>query len=54
MKIESETAVVDAGPLIHLDELQSLDLLQDLSPLIAPEVVWWEVRKHRPHINIEV
>jgi predicted nucleic acid-binding protein len=43
--------VVDAGPLIHLDELDCLDLVADLSPLVAPEVVWNEVRMHRPLLH---
>ena len=47
VKTESDAIVVDAGPLIHLDELQSLDLLEDLSPLVVPEAVWCEVKKHR-------
>ena len=45
---DERTAVVDAGPLIHLNELGCLDLLADLSPVIAPDVVWGEARKHRP------
>ena len=53
MKIEEGTVVVDAGPLIHLDELQSLDLLDDLAPLFAPEVVSHEVKTHRPKLNCD-
>lgn len=42
--------VCDAGPLIHLDELDSLPLLRDFPSVLVPEVVWSEVEGHRPHI----
>ncbi len=44
-------SVVDAGPLIHLDELESLDLLGDVSSLITVDTVWEEARKHRPALS---
>ena len=40
-------AVCDAGPLIHLDELDSLDLLADFWVWV-PDAVWKEVQHHRP------
>lgn len=40
--------VCDAGPLIHLDELNCLDLLADFSRVVVPNVVWREVELHRP------
>ncbi len=40
--------VCDAGPLIHLDQLDCLDLLADFSRLVVPDVVWREVAHHRP------
>ena len=40
--------VCDAGPLIHLDELDSLRLLSDFDPLLVPGQVWQEVVQHRP------
>ena len=40
--------VCDAGPLIHLDQLDSLDLLSDFTSVQIPEAVWAEVLKHRP------
>lgn len=40
--------VCDAGPLIHLDELGSVDLLADFSEVLVPEAVFGEVLKHRP------
>jgi predicted nucleic acid-binding protein len=42
-------AVCDSGPLIHLDELDCIDLLQDFSTVWVPEAVREEVRGHRPH-----
>jgi predicted nucleic acid-binding protein len=52
-KIESPVDVVcDAGPLIHLDELNCLDLLSDFSLILIPEVVWQEVFRHRPAISL--
>ncbi len=47
------TTVVDAGPLIHLDELCCLDLLADFSPLVVPVAVWVEVIVHRPGLSVE-
>lgn len=48
----SATLVVcDAGPMIHLDELGCLDLLEDFSEVLVPQAVWQEVRRHRPHIE---
>ncbi|MDP1663783.1 MAG: hypothetical protein Q8L79_01550 [Methylobacter sp.] len=48
--MEKTRAVViaDAGPIIHLDELNSLDLLADFDKVIVPETVWNEVEQHRP------
>lgn len=40
--------VADAGPLIHLDELDCLGLLADFSEVKVPEAVWREVSHHRP------
>lgn len=41
-------AVCDAGPVIHLDELGSLDLLNTFTTVQVPEAVWQEVQRHRP------
>jgi hypothetical protein len=47
-EIEQHTiAVCDAGPLIHLDELDSLVVLADFRVWI-PDPVWQEVQQHRP------
>jgi predicted nucleic acid-binding protein len=40
--------VCDAGPLIHLDQLDCLDLLADFSRVVVPDFVWREVEHHRP------
>jgi len=40
--------VCDAGPLIHLDELECLLLLNDFDEIFVPEQVWQEVERHRP------
>jgi predicted nucleic acid-binding protein len=40
--------IADAGPLIHLDELDSLDILADFGNIIVPNAVWSEVEHHRP------
>ena len=45
---QSTIVVCDAGPLIHLDELDSLDLLAVHERIIVPEAVWREVKRHRP------
>jgi predicted nucleic acid-binding protein len=42
------SVVCDAGPLIHLDEAACLDLLADFEHVLAPDVVWDEVTRHRP------
>ena len=45
--------VADAGPLIHLDELGSLDVLADFSAVHVPRLVWQEVLRHRPKLTPE-
>lgn len=40
--------VADAGPIIHLDELECLDILADFGEVFVPETVWQEVQRHRP------
>jgi predicted nucleic acid-binding protein len=45
-------AVLDAGPLIHLDELDRLNLLNDFKELLVPQVVFDEALKHRPHLQL--
>jgi predicted nucleic acid-binding protein len=42
-------AVVDAGPLIHLAELNALDVLHDLTKSFVPNAVWEEVENYQPN-----
>ena len=42
------SVVCDAGPLIHLDELECLDLLSDFREILVPNRVWEEAVRHRP------
>ncbi len=46
-------AVLDAGPLIHLDELGSLNLLAGYQEVLLPDIVEGEAKKHRPEIKID-
>lgn len=41
-------AILDSGPLIHLAELDALDVLRGLETLRVPDAVWREVQKHQP------
>jgi predicted nucleic acid-binding protein len=43
-----QTIILDAGPIIHLDELGCLFLLSDFESRIVPAAVWEEVERHRP------
>lgn len=52
-RIDDKAIVVDAGPLIHLDELKCIDLLGDFSSLLTPETVWREAHRHRPQLQLE-
>jgi predicted nucleic acid-binding protein len=45
-----EKVVVDAGPIIHLDEIDCLNLLSDFNEIYVPEVVWKEAEHHRPFV----
>jgi predicted nucleic acid-binding protein len=49
---EPACVVSDAGPLIHLDELGCLDLLDGLGEILIPHVVWAEVQKHRSMLAV--
>ena len=48
MTKSSTKVVCDAGPFIHLDELNCLDLLADYKGIILPLVVENEISEHRP------
>ena len=40
--------ICDAGPIIHLDEISCLDLLNDFDEIIIPPAVEREIATHRP------
>jgi predicted nucleic acid-binding protein len=46
--IKQTLVVADAGVLIHLDELDALDVLSDYDAVYVPNAVWLEVEYHRP------
>ena len=51
--LEAKKCVIaDAGPLIHLDELDIIDLLSDFGEVLVPESVLGEVMRHRPKLEI--
>lgn len=39
--------VCDAGPIIHLDELDCISLLNDFQEIQIPETVWKEINRYR-------
>jgi predicted nucleic acid-binding protein len=45
-------AVLDAGPLIHLDELACLSFLDDFDAVLVPKAVLAEALKHRPGLPL--
>jgi len=47
-KTNPTLVVADSGPLIHLDELNALDVLSDFNAVLVPNAVWLEVEHHRP------
>ena len=40
-------SVCDAGPIIHLDELDCIHLLSDFQEIILSNTVWEEIKRHR-------
>lgn len=40
--------VCDTGPLIHLDEIDSIGLLAEFREVLVSEKVWEEANRHRP------
>ena len=50
-RIDELSVVIDAGPLIHLDELECLDLLSDYSSLVTTDIVWDEAQRHRTRLQ---
>jgi predicted nucleic acid-binding protein len=48
MSEKLKRVVFDAGPIIHLDELNCLDLLGEFQEILLAESVWNEINYHRP------
>jgi predicted nucleic acid-binding protein len=48
-----EITVIDAGPVIHLDESGCLDLLEGFGSVHLPPEVQNEIAIHRPRLNLE-
>jgi predicted nucleic acid-binding protein len=47
--IKSKIRVVcDAGPIIHLDELDCLGLLTDFQEILISDTIWKEIKRYRP------
>ena len=51
---ERRVCVLDAGPIIHLDQLGQLLLLDSLGELFVPESVAYEAEKHRPGVTAKL
>lgn len=49
---EALLVVLDAGPLIHLDEVARLRLLEGSRALLIPTRVWSEAVHHRPSLRL--
>lgn len=52
--IDETAVVIDAGPLIHLDELGCIDLLSGFPSLVSTDIVWHETRRHRPNLAVDM
>ena len=53
MRADEIIAVLDAGPLIHLDEIESLHLLGGYREVLLPEIVEREALARRPKILLD-
>jgi len=51
--IRSTPVVIDAGPIIHLDEVSCLDLLDDFASLHTTVTIREEVHRHRPSLDLK-
>ncbi len=49
---EGVIVVLDAGPLIHLDELNCHRVLEGFEKLLIPSAVWNEATRHRPLLSL--
>ena len=50
MNRSTAKVVCDAGPIIHLDELNCLDLLGDFHQVLLTDTIWKEIGRHRPSV----
>jgi len=48
---ESSVTELDAGPVIHLDQLGGLDLVEGLGAVYLPATVKEEILRHRPSLS---
>ncbi|MDO9141315.1 MAG: hypothetical protein Q7U38_13445 [Methylobacter sp.] len=46
--------IADAGPIIHLDELNSLNILADFEQVLVPDAMWCEIEQHSATLLAEV
>lgn len=49
---ETKLCILDAGPIIHLDQIGSLSLLGALGEVVVTETVAMEAQKHRPGLDV--
>lgn len=50
---EHRLVLLDAGPLIHLDELGELPLFGLFEEVLIPREVWQECLQHRPQVELK-
>jgi hypothetical protein len=48
----NQLVICDAGPIIHLDEVNCLFLLNDFTRVLIPDAVWNEVKYHSKHLKL--
>lgn len=51
---ERRICILDAGPIIHLDQMDAFDLIHSLGTVFIPESVVWEAEKYRPSIRAKL
>lgn len=50
----SRICILDAGPIIHLDELGALELMFKMGTISIPESVAYEAEMHRPGVRVKI
>ena len=48
IELAQRVVVSDAGPIIHLSELDCLNVLSDFNEVLIPPIVWEEILRHQP------